>query len=129
MIRRPPRSTLTDTLFPYTTLFRSDLGDRGSTPWWEQDWPRPIMRARIAQVSRYIVTPETAQYHLVRWLALPILPDKNLIVFPRDDDTAFGLIQSRAHELWGLGTGPEARKRVGEAKSGQGGADRGGGRM
>src|SRR3546814_1424771 len=23
MLRRPPRSTLTDTLFPYTTLFRS----------------------------------------------------------------------------------------------------------
>src|SRR3546814_12639877 len=30
MIRRPPRSTRTDTLFPYTTLFRSDqaLQDR-----------------------------------------------------------------------------------------------------
>src|SRR3546814_19068028 len=34
MIRRPPRSTRTDTLFPYTTLFRSvlqetlQLGDR-----------------------------------------------------------------------------------------------------
>src|SRR3546814_18564310 len=31
MIRRPPRSTRTDTLFPYTTLFRShdvDLSDR-----------------------------------------------------------------------------------------------------
>src|SRR3546814_11204022 len=26
MIRRPPRSTRTDTLFPYTTLFRSFLG-------------------------------------------------------------------------------------------------------
>src|SRR3546814_2888350 len=26
MIRRPPRSTLTDTLFPYTTLFRSEPG-------------------------------------------------------------------------------------------------------
>src|SRR3546814_1051837 len=25
MIRRPPRSTRTDTLFPYTTLFRSDM--------------------------------------------------------------------------------------------------------
>src|SRR3546814_13648919 len=24
MSRRPPRSTLTDTLFPYTTLFRAD---------------------------------------------------------------------------------------------------------
>src|SRR3546814_4600468 len=35
MIRRPPRSTRTDTLFPYTTLFRSsaqgraDRGGRG----------------------------------------------------------------------------------------------------
>src|SRR3546814_9900245 len=27
MIRRPPRSTRTDTLFPYTTLFRSDFAD------------------------------------------------------------------------------------------------------
>src|SRR3546814_14448298 len=26
MIRRPPRSTRTDTLFPYTTLFRSQVG-------------------------------------------------------------------------------------------------------
>src|SRR3546814_1686686 len=28
MIRRPPRSTRTDTLFPYTTLFRSRAGWR-----------------------------------------------------------------------------------------------------
>src|SRR3546814_13749602 len=28
MIRRPPRSTRTDTLFPYTTLFRSGLFNR-----------------------------------------------------------------------------------------------------
>src|SRR3546814_6133375 len=28
MIRRPPRSTRTDTLFPYTTLFRSHASDR-----------------------------------------------------------------------------------------------------
>src|SRR3546814_19587388 len=28
MIRRPPRSTRTDTLFPYTTLFRSRAGFR-----------------------------------------------------------------------------------------------------
>src|SRR3546814_14296239 len=29
MIRRPPRSTRTDTLFPYTTLFRSTFKERG----------------------------------------------------------------------------------------------------
>src|SRR3546814_2375527 len=38
MIRRPPRSTRTDTLFPYTTLFRSKInhqrryGYRGQGP-------------------------------------------------------------------------------------------------
>src|SRR3546814_3519062 len=32
MIRRPPRSTRTDTLFPYTTLFRSWNGL--CSPWW-----------------------------------------------------------------------------------------------
>src|SRR3546814_7994690 len=39
MIRRPPRSTRTDTLFPYTTLFRSDgeMFDRDGTPWPEAD--------------------------------------------------------------------------------------------
>src|SRR3546814_2768574 len=31
MIRRPPRSTRTDTLFPYTTLFRSDKE-------WSEQW-------------------------------------------------------------------------------------------
>src|SRR3546814_4129654 len=31
MIRRPPRSTRTDTLFPYTTLFRSTLFGKSST--------------------------------------------------------------------------------------------------
>src|SRR3546814_9153699 len=35
MIRRPPRSTRTDTLFPYTTLFRSGMAlssPRGANP-------------------------------------------------------------------------------------------------
>src|SRR3546814_8423511 len=41
MIRRPPRSTRTDTLFPYTTLFRSPgraVGRRGNR---EFQGPRP----------------------------------------------------------------------------------------
>src|SRR3546814_12366452 len=46
MIRRPPRSTRTDTLFPYTTLFRSELHNnhhaygtsaKFSTKWYEFD--------------------------------------------------------------------------------------------
>src|SRR3546814_1076135 len=33
MIRRPPRSTRTDTLFPYTTLFRSALHLQAMIKW------------------------------------------------------------------------------------------------
>src|SRR3546814_6847441 len=39
MIRRPPRSTRTDTLFPYTTLFRSVEHEVGG-----ELWPLPLRR-------------------------------------------------------------------------------------
>lgn len=74
--------------------------DHARTGWWKPYWPRPEMRRRIESLSRYIVTPETAEHRIFVWLSYPVLPDKNLIVFPRDDDTAFGILQSRMHDLW-----------------------------
>jgi len=67
---------------------------------WEPYWPRPDMRSRIAKLSRYIVTPETPTYTLFAWLPSGVVPDKNLIVFARDDETFFGILHSRAHLLW-----------------------------
>src|SRR3546814_5389200 len=48
MIRRPPRSTRTDTLFPYTTLFRSySMQSRTMTSNWRKSRaPRTITWAR-----------------------------------------------------------------------------------
>src|SRR3546814_13990490 len=43
MIRRPPRSTRTDTLFPYTTRVRSWMASRPSAP---DELRRPDCRAR-----------------------------------------------------------------------------------
>src|SRR3546814_13955462 len=51
MIRRPPRSTRTDTLFPYTTLFRSI---RSSPP-----WPKP-MTALSSPTTRRILLGSTS---------------------------------------------------------------------
>ncbi|MBZ9889861.1 N-6 DNA methylase [Mesorhizobium sp. BR1-1-3] len=68
--------------------------------WWKPYWPRPEMRKRIERLSRYIVTAETAEHRIFIWLSYPVLPDKNLIVFPHDDETMFGILQSRIHELW-----------------------------
>src|SRR3546814_17982667 len=53
MIRRPPRSTRTDTLFPYTTLFRS-LSGRGCAPPYDQT-RQPILPAIIVAAQPAIV--------------------------------------------------------------------------
>src|SRR3546814_8149044 len=45
MIRRPPRSTRTDTLFPYTTLFRSDAA-HGRLRAGDPDEGRPAVARR-----------------------------------------------------------------------------------
>src|SRR3546814_10078459 len=42
MVRRPPRSTRTDTLFPYTTLFRSNILGR-------YGWHASFSQALVAQ--------------------------------------------------------------------------------
>src|SRR3546814_17097357 len=47
MVRRPPRTTRTDTLFPYTTLFRSALGRSLTNPAHEEGCP---MLRRFASV-------------------------------------------------------------------------------
>src|SRR3546814_18591007 len=44
MIRRPPRSTRTDTLFPYTTLFRSDRRVLVPGPAFPRDLPLNVGR-------------------------------------------------------------------------------------
>src|SRR5213082_3567264 len=41
MIRRPPRSTLCQTLFPYTTLFRSRGTSNAYLADWKRSDPRP----------------------------------------------------------------------------------------
>src|SRR3546814_7292959 len=48
MIRRPPRSTRTDTLFPYTTLFRSLLYCK-DTHQSGRDWRPPSPSDRICR--------------------------------------------------------------------------------
>jgi type II restriction/modification system DNA methylase subunit YeeA len=115
---------------PFEYLKRADyVSERGKPPtpfahyrattpgqnssWWEPHRPRPNMRHQIERLPRYIVTPETAEYRLFVWLRYPILPDKNLIAITRSDDTFFGILHSRFHELWSLrlGTSLEDRPR------------------
>ena len=71
------------------------------------------MFSAIRHLNRFIVTPETAKHRTFSWLQSPVVPDKNLVVIARDDDTTFGILHSRFHEVWALrlGTSLEDRPR------------------
>src|SRR3546814_791811 len=56
MIRRPPRSTRTDTLFPYTTLFRSLAGERSALSIVADQFGCPTPAAALA--ARILATAE-----------------------------------------------------------------------
>src|SRR3546814_969074 len=49
MIRRPPRSTRTDTLFPYTTLFRS--ARFAFSRWWQADMAERSFKEEVKKLT------------------------------------------------------------------------------
>ena len=81
--------------------------------WWQHHEPPRAMWKSLVGLSRYIATPTVAKHRLFAWFDARICPDHQLIVFARDDDTTFGILHSRFHEIWSLrlGTSLEDRPR------------------
>jgi type II restriction/modification system DNA methylase subunit YeeA len=81
--------------------------------WWLFAEPCPGMRRAIEGLARYCVTPTIAKHRIFAWVNGRTVPDHQLIVIARDDDYAFGVLQSRVHECWALrkGTALEDRPR------------------
>jgi type II restriction/modification system DNA methylase subunit YeeA len=81
--------------------------------WWRHGESRPGMRRALSSLSRYLATPRVAKHRLFVWLSSNILPDCQLVIVARDDDTTFGILHSRMHEHWSLrlGTSLEDRPR------------------
>ena len=78
--------------------------------WWIHAEAATNLRVAIAGLARFIATPITAKYRLFVWVPATTLPDHQLIIVARDDDYTFGVLQSRAHELWARGTGTQLRE-------------------
>lgn len=73
--------------------------------WWLHAEPVVGMRRAVEPLRRYVVTPTVAKHRVFAWLSGNVLADHQLIVFARDDDYFFGVLQSRAHEVWSLRMG------------------------
>lgn len=81
--------------------------------WWHFGEARPGMRRALNGRQRFIVTVAHSKHRLFVWRPAACCPDHALVVIARNDDTTFGILHSRFHELWSLrlGTSLEDRPR------------------
>src|SRR3546814_11415563 len=78
MLRRPPRSTRTDTLFPYTTLFRS-----GVVAFRDSNGIRPLVlgRRETAEGVEYAVASESVAFDILGFTRLrDVLPGECVVI-------------------------------------------------
>ena len=73
--------------------------------WWRHGEPRQGMWRALKGRRRYIATPRVAKYRLFVWLDARVCPDSATVAIARDDDTTFGILHSRFHEIWSLRLG------------------------
>ena len=97
-------------VYPQRQLNRRD---RRREFWWRHYDPPQAMARALNGLPRLIATPRVAKHRLFVWLDARVCPDCQLIVVTRGDDTTFGILHSRFHELWSLrlGTSLEDRPR------------------
>lgn len=73
--------------------------------WWQHWRPRQEMKAALTPFARYIATPAVAKHRVFVWVPASVLFDHSAFAIARDDDTTFGILHSRFHELWALRMG------------------------
>jgi type II restriction/modification system DNA methylase subunit YeeA len=71
-----------------------------NSAWWEPHRSRPAMREALSRTSHYLVTAETTEHRVFRFMPSGTVPDKTLYSFPWADFVGFGILQSKLHEVW-----------------------------
>ena len=79
------------------------IGEKKS--WWLLARRAPAMFSKISSHRRFVATPETPTHTVFTWLPNGVVPDKNLIIIARSDDTSFGILHSRFHIAWARALG------------------------
>jgi len=73
--------------------------------YWLMQRSRTELREAISDLDRVIAVPETSEHRLFRFLDARYVFSGSLFVIARDDDTTFGCLQSRPHDVWSSGRG------------------------
>ncbi len=73
--------------------------------WWRLGRSGRDLVEAASGLERAIYTPRVAKFRLFVWAPASVVPDSRVVLIARDDDTAFGILHSRFHELWSLALG------------------------
>jgi hypothetical protein len=75
---------------------------RRKDSWWLHGETVPGLRLQLSPIQRYIATARVAKHRFFVTLAKQVWPDSRLYAIARADDTTFGILSSRIHEVWSL---------------------------
>lgn len=73
--------------------------------WWIYGEPRSELRAALSALPRYIATIETAKHRTFQFLPISTVPDNKLACIATADAFAMGVLSSRFHVPWAIGSG------------------------
>lgn len=81
--------------------------------WWLHGETGGGWRGATKNLPRYIATSQVSKHRAWVWQSVQVWPHQTVITIARADDTTFGILHSRFHELWALrmGTSLEDRPR------------------
>lgn len=68
--------------------------------WWRYANDRPELYSMIESLQRVLAIPRVSTHLSVVHLSPSIVFSDQLVVIPLSDDAAFGILQSRLHEVW-----------------------------
>ena len=73
--------------------------------WWIHGEPRRDLRRALLGLRRYVATVETSKHRVFQFLNASVIPDNMLICIAHEDACMLGILSSRIHVTWALGTG------------------------
>jgi hypothetical protein len=99
MLFEKPFAHVNNTVKPERMKVRRE---RTARLWWIHEEARVAMRSGLTGIDRFLVTPRVAKHRFFVFLDRTVLPDTRLNIIARADDTTFGILSSRIHEVWSL---------------------------
>lgn len=111
-----PRACHYESPFAYAKKVVKPVRDKNNRKtyrerWWLHGEARPALQSALSKLPRCIATPRIGKHRIFSWVSTVLLPSDATTAFATNDETTFGILHSRAHEVWALEQGTQLEDR------------------